>query len=186
MKKQDIDLFLLSIAILICKFYCPPSNLNHNCPYISFSVLLLSSLTTKVLLTKVLILEVSDVLQVVSWQQIFEQVGSQLLGSTSGALRYRSLLRPGSAVLFAQLASMAMSPSNPMRKYSWWWDSHISPKNSKWLQENLTGIIYFHCGDFIFSLTITAMSSIGKNSYALKTSALGIATSLLQNHCVTE
>lgn len=22
--------------------------------------------------------------------------------------------------------------------YSWWWDSHISPKNSKWLQENLT------------------------------------------------
>ncbi|KAK3140180.1 hypothetical protein QOZ80_5AG0397180 [Eleusine coracana subsp. coracana] len=33
---------------------------------------------------------------------------------------------------------MAMSPSHPMRKYSWWWDSHISPKNSKWLQENLT------------------------------------------------
>ncbi|KAI3972903.1 hypothetical protein MKX01_019561 [Papaver californicum] len=24
------------------------------------------------------------------------------------------------------------------RKYSFWWDSHISPKNSKWLQENLT------------------------------------------------
>uniref|UniRef100_A0A2P2MN81 Myosin heavy chain cardiac muscle isoform n=1 Tax=Rhizophora mucronata TaxID=61149 RepID=A0A2P2MN81_RHIMU len=24
------------------------------------------------------------------------------------------------------------------RKYSWWWNSHISPKNSKWLQENLT------------------------------------------------
>ncbi|XP_044500163.1 protein NETWORKED 1A-like [Mangifera indica] len=24
------------------------------------------------------------------------------------------------------------------RMYSWWWDSHISPKNSKWLQENLT------------------------------------------------
>ncbi|XP_020698182.1 protein NETWORKED 1A [Dendrobium catenatum] len=24
------------------------------------------------------------------------------------------------------------------RSYSWWWDSHISPKNSKWLQENLT------------------------------------------------
>lgn len=31
-----------------------------------------------------------------------------------------------------------MSPNNPMRKYSWWWDSHICPKNSKWLQENLT------------------------------------------------
>ncbi|CAK9136186.1 unnamed protein product [Ilex paraguariensis] len=25
-------------------------------------------------------------------------------------------------------------------KYSWWWDSHISPKNSKWLQENLTSM----------------------------------------------
>ncbi|KAK4786114.1 hypothetical protein SAY86_002803 [Trapa natans] len=24
------------------------------------------------------------------------------------------------------------------RMYSWWWDSHISPKNSKWLQENLS------------------------------------------------
>ncbi|CAH8250986.1 unnamed protein product [Arabidopsis lyrata] len=24
------------------------------------------------------------------------------------------------------------------KRYSWWWDSHISPKNSKWLQENLT------------------------------------------------
>lgn len=22
--------------------------------------------------------------------------------------------------------------------YSWWWDSHISPKNSKWLQENIS------------------------------------------------
>ncbi|XP_026432491.1 protein NETWORKED 1A-like isoform X2 [Papaver somniferum] len=24
------------------------------------------------------------------------------------------------------------------RLYSWWWDSHISPKNSRWLQDNLT------------------------------------------------
>ncbi|XP_042444206.1 protein NETWORKED 1A-like isoform X1 [Zingiber officinale] len=24
------------------------------------------------------------------------------------------------------------------RHYSWWWDSHISPKNSKWLKENLS------------------------------------------------
>ncbi|KAK6940787.1 hypothetical protein RJ641_030318, partial [Dillenia turbinata] len=30
------------------------------------------------------------------------------------------------------------------RMYSWWWDSHISPKNSKWLQENLTA--YLHRG----------------------------------------
>ncbi|XP_059632483.1 protein NETWORKED 1B-like [Cornus florida] len=28
--------------------------------------------------------------------------------------------------------------SDSRRMYSWWWDSHISPKNSKWLQENLT------------------------------------------------
>ncbi|GLU08909.1 hypothetical protein SLE2022_257930 [Rubroshorea leprosula] len=28
--------------------------------------------------------------------------------------------------------------SEGRRRYSWWWDSHISPKNSKWLQDNLT------------------------------------------------
>ncbi|VFQ64877.1 unnamed protein product [Cuscuta campestris] len=33
------------------------------------------------------------------------------------------------------MASMLRSESR--RLYSWWWDSHI-PKNSKWLQENLT------------------------------------------------
>ncbi|XP_062211879.1 protein NETWORKED 1A-like [Phragmites australis] len=32
----------------------------------------------------------------------------------------------------------ATSPTNTRRKYSWWWDSHICPKNSKWLQENLS------------------------------------------------
>ncbi|KAI9116225.1 hypothetical protein K1719_013155 [Acacia pycnantha] len=32
----------------------------------------------------------------------------------------------------------AKSQADAKRKYSWWWDSHISPKNSKWLQENLT------------------------------------------------
>ncbi|KAL5702218.1 hypothetical protein ACHQM5_027460 [Ranunculus cassubicifolius] len=32
----------------------------------------------------------------------------------------------------------ALSHSESRRLYSWWWDSHISPKNSKWLQENLT------------------------------------------------
>ncbi|KAF5462672.1 hypothetical protein F2P56_018660 [Juglans regia] len=31
-----------------------------------------------------------------------------------------------------------LSQPDSKRKYSWWWDSHISPKNSKWLQENLT------------------------------------------------
>ncbi|KAL5559702.1 hypothetical protein UlMin_035913 [Ulmus minor] len=33
---------------------------------------------------------------------------------------------------------MAVSQADAKHKYSWWWDSHISPKNSKWLQENLT------------------------------------------------
>ncbi|KAL4602923.1 hypothetical protein ACB092_10G088400 [Castanea dentata] len=31
-----------------------------------------------------------------------------------------------------------LSQADSKRKYSWWWDSHVSPKNSKWLQENLT------------------------------------------------
>ncbi|XP_047335254.1 protein NETWORKED 1C-like [Impatiens glandulifera] len=31
-----------------------------------------------------------------------------------------------------------MSDEDSRRLYSWWWDSHISPKNSKWLQDNLT------------------------------------------------
>ncbi|XP_073149987.1 protein NETWORKED 1C-like [Henckelia pumila] len=33
---------------------------------------------------------------------------------------------------------MSMSRSDTRRMYSWWWDSHISPKNSKWLRDNLT------------------------------------------------
>ncbi|XP_049408422.1 protein NETWORKED 1D-like isoform X2 [Solanum stenotomum] len=32
----------------------------------------------------------------------------------------------------------ALSQQDSRRMYSWWWDSHISPKNSRWLQENLT------------------------------------------------
>ncbi|XP_058001088.1 protein NETWORKED 1A isoform X2 [Hevea brasiliensis] len=31
-----------------------------------------------------------------------------------------------------------LSHSESRRLYSWWWDSHNCPKNSKWLQENLT------------------------------------------------
>ncbi|KAJ8899480.1 hypothetical protein K2173_018454 [Erythroxylum novogranatense] len=31
-----------------------------------------------------------------------------------------------------------ISEADSKRMYSWWWDSHISPKNSKWLQQNLT------------------------------------------------
>ncbi|MQL90754.1 hypothetical protein Taro_023356 [Colocasia esculenta] len=30
-----------------------------------------------------------------------------------------------------------LTQAESRRLYSWWWDSHISPKNSKWLQENL-------------------------------------------------
>ncbi|KAM7527214.1 hypothetical protein LguiB_030624 [Lonicera macranthoides] len=33
-----------------------------------------------------------------------------------------------------------LSDDDSRRMYSWWWDSHISPKNSKWLQDNLTDI----------------------------------------------
>ncbi|KAL3649212.1 hypothetical protein CASFOL_005615 [Castilleja foliolosa] len=41
------------------------------------------------------------------------------------------------------MASQSFINSNKMKRieskksHSWWWDSHISPKNSKWLQENL-------------------------------------------------
>ncbi|XP_075482613.1 protein NETWORKED 1C-like [Primulina tabacum] len=31
-----------------------------------------------------------------------------------------------------------MAHTDSRRMYSWWWDSHISPKNSKWLKDNLT------------------------------------------------
>ncbi|XP_047338513.1 protein NETWORKED 4A [Impatiens glandulifera] len=30
-----------------------------------------------------------------------------------------------------------MKRTDSMKSHSWWWDSHISPKNSKWLSENL-------------------------------------------------
>ncbi|KAL6535277.1 hypothetical protein OROMI_026651 [Orobanche minor] len=33
-----------------------------------------------------------------------------------------------------------LSHSESRRMYSWWWDSHNTPKNSKWLQDNLTDI----------------------------------------------
>ncbi|KAE8708145.1 hypothetical protein F3Y22_tig00110356pilonHSYRG00178 [Hibiscus syriacus] len=36
------------------------------------------------------------------------------------------------------MATVKWSDSKGM--HSWWWNSHISPKNSKWLQENLTGM----------------------------------------------
>ncbi|CAI9761277.1 unnamed protein product [Fraxinus pennsylvanica] len=42
-----------------------------------------------------------------------------------------------------KLSYMGLVKSNKMKRmeskksYSWWWNSHISPKNSKWLQDNL-------------------------------------------------
>lgn len=39
-------------------------------------------------------------------------------------------------MLAGAMAVVAHADSKGM--YSWWWDSHISPKNSKWLQENLS------------------------------------------------
>ncbi|KAL8089464.1 hypothetical protein AgCh_039071 [Apium graveolens] len=32
----------------------------------------------------------------------------------------------------------SLSQEELEHKYSWWWDSHICPRNSRWLQENLT------------------------------------------------
>jgi hypothetical protein len=42
-----------------------------------------------------------------------------------------------------QMATLVRHDSNSTR-YSWLWVSHISPKNSKWLQENLTGMHFQH------------------------------------------
>ncbi|KAK7343607.1 hypothetical protein VNO77_12487 [Canavalia gladiata] len=44
---------------------------------------------------------------------------------------------PGLLLFFAGVMATLLH-SESRRLYSWWWDSHISPKNSKWLQENLT------------------------------------------------
>lgn len=46
-------------------------------------------------------------------------------------------LRP-QHIAYCGLITPAMLQSESHRPYSWWWDSHLSPKNSKWLQENLT------------------------------------------------
>ncbi|KAK7345846.1 hypothetical protein VNO77_16458 [Canavalia gladiata] len=48
-----------------------------------------------------------------------------------------SIRRQSGGLSFAGVMA-TMSNANTRRMYSWWWDSHISPKNSKWLQENLT------------------------------------------------
>jgi hypothetical protein len=49
-------------------------------------------------------------------------------------------------VVFLAGVMATLSNADSKRKYSWWWDSHISPKNSKWLQENFSGIAFFVTG----------------------------------------
>lgn len=38
-----------------------------------------------------------------------------------------------------QVKQNKMKRTASKKSHSWWWDSHVSPKNSKWLQENLEG-----------------------------------------------
>ncbi|CAL5337629.1 unnamed protein product [Camellia sinensis] len=45
--------------------------------------------------------------------------------------------KPVLFLFIARVMATLLQPES-RRLYSWWWDSHISPKNSKWLQENLT------------------------------------------------
>ncbi|KAL4588145.1 hypothetical protein LXL04_001025 [Taraxacum kok-saghyz] len=48
--------------------------------------------------------------------------------------------RIGIATEFRVGTMASLSKTDSRRMYSWWWNSHISPKNSKWLQENLTDV----------------------------------------------
>lgn len=66
-------------------------------------------------------------LLVIVWKQGFSIFRTYTFGALGGVL-----------VWF--MATLSHSESR--RLYSWWWDSHISPKNSKWLQQNLTGIVF--------------------------------------------
>lgn len=62
---------------------------------------------------------------------------------------------------FVPMDSLVRHDSNPTQ-YSWWWVSHISPKNSKWLQENVTGMLIF------LVYTIAILCSSGEmNTYKL-------------------
>ncbi|MBA0863917.1 hypothetical protein Goshw_027320, partial [Gossypium schwendimanii] len=61
---------------------------------------------------------------------LFLKVSTTVTGSLS---RCWEVVGLGTEVM----ATVMHSDSKGM--YSWWWNSHISPKNSKWLQENLTG-----------------------------------------------
>ncbi|CAJ1970774.1 unnamed protein product [Sphenostylis stenocarpa] len=47
------------------------------------------------------------------------------------------VLMVGFFFLFQVRSSKQMRRLESRKSHSWWWDSHISPKNSKWLSENL-------------------------------------------------
>jgi hypothetical protein len=53
---------------------------------------------------------------------------------------------------------MATLARHDSRQYSWLWASHISPKNSKWLQENLSGELFTllsHVQHILFLLSLS-------------------------------
>ncbi|KAJ8478443.1 hypothetical protein OPV22_022170 [Ensete ventricosum] len=50
----------------------------------------------------------------------------------------RFCCRPGRLIATLSTSRMWLVLMGHIRLYSWWWDSHISPKQSKWLQDNLT------------------------------------------------
>lgn len=76
--------------------------------------------------------------------------GSDLLPSfyigTRIKFYFQGWIRDSSVSLLGIMATLSHVESR--RLYSWWWDSHISPKNSKWLKENLAGITFFLHIDF--------------------------------------
>lgn len=41
-------------------------------------------------------------------------------------------------IVYRGLIKLAMLQLESHHPYSWWWDNHVSPKNSKFLQENMT------------------------------------------------
>ncbi|KAK9076890.1 hypothetical protein SSX86_005225 [Deinandra increscens subsp. villosa] len=55
-----------------------------------------------------------------------------------GDQRPDNVATEGDRIRRGMLIQISMLNSESRRLYSWWWDSHITPKNSKWLQENLT------------------------------------------------
>lgn len=75
--------------------------------------------------------------------------------------RYRSF--SGSFVR----AMATLSHSESSRLYSWWWDSHISPKSSKWLQDNLTGVYFSLYFCLLFWAWISPLEAITSSMHII-------------------